>query len=285
MERLGATSREGLRLRGAAKDEVTDAGGNSRIVAEATLEADLGPDRILRSLKTTPAVPGGLEGRPVAAGFRAEVDRVLVDEADQQTPLYLLVDDLPVASLIAGYADLYLGPIRPAGGLKADICSGWSSEGRMLRTLAETGQLPVPIGPLVPPLDTDGEMPGLAPGMMRRQRVVDVTAGEELLVRAMFRDTHVDEDGVGRVLHEYEVEAGVERRTSVFIRCDAVPRVLPWPECPSAAASAAQIVGSPVAEVRQFVRSNLRGIGTCTHLNDLLRSLADVGPLVKELER
>jgi hypothetical protein len=36
---------------------------------------------------------------------------------------------------------------------------------------------------------------------------------------------------------------------------------------------------------RDFVRSSLRGTSTCTHLNDLLRSLGDIGMLADDLER
>jgi hypothetical protein len=35
-----------------------------------------------------------------------------------------------------------------------------------------------------------------------------------------------------------------------------------------------------VAGLRQRVRENFLGVGTCTHLNDTLRALADVGPLI-----
>jgi hypothetical protein len=59
--------------------------------------------------------------------------------------------------------------------------------------------------------------------------------------------------------------------------------VLPWPECPGAAASAGELVGRTVPDVRAYVRANLRGISTCTHLNDLLCSLADVAPLIRAL--
>ena len=60
---------------------------------------------------------------------------------------------------------------------------------------------------------------------------------------------------------------------------EATPRALPWPECPQAAASASRLVGQPVGELRDFVRQDLSGTTTCTHLNDLLRSLADVATL------
>jgi hypothetical protein len=56
--------------------------------------------------------------------------------------------------------------------------------------------------------------------------------------------------------------------------------VLPWDECPGAAGSAARLVGQPVGALRRIVGDELRGTSTCTHLNDLLRSLADVPHLV-----
>ena len=300
MKRKGTTSREGMVLRGAARDLVTDAAGVAAISSEATVEAELGPERVLRSLRTTPTAPGveGLIGQSVAAGFRAEADRLLGVEAELQTPLHLLIDDLPVASLIAGYADLYQGSVRSGSVrgrgplIRSDICAGWAAGGVMLRTLKQSGELPTPVGPLAPPADPDAdpfgwhEMPQLEPGAMRRRRLVDVSGGDhlvELVVRAMLRDTHVDAGGVERVLHEYELYATVDKESGTFTRCEAVPRVLPWPECPSAAASATDMVGLQLPVVRQFVRANMRGIETCTHLNDLLRSLADVAPLAVQL--
>ena len=38
-------------------------------------------------------------------------------------------------------------------------------------------------------------------------------------------------------------------------------------------------------KLRGFVRQGLTGTSTCTHLNDLLRSLADVAPLAREMRR
>jgi Protein of unknown function (DUF2889) len=38
-----------------------------------------------------------------------------------------------------------------------------------------------------------------------------------------------------------------------------------------------------VASLRSFVRTDLTGISTCTHLNDQLRSLADVPALFRLL--
>ena len=62
-----------------------------------------------------------------------------------------------------------------------------------------------------------------------------------------------------------------------MLSCSATPRVLPWLECPAAAASAARVQGRPVGELRALVKEELVGISTCTHLNDLLASLAQAG--------
>lgn len=99
----------------------------------------------------------------------------------------------------------------------------------------------------------------------------------------MFRDTHVDPNGTATVLHEYTLTATVDAATGSVMSCAAVPRVLPWVECPVAAASAGQLAGRPIAEVRDTVRRELRGVSTCTHLNDLLRSLGDVPHLAATL--
>ena len=300
---LGAETHDGLRLLGAARDLLTPAGRPAAVAAQAGVRAVLGPGHVLRELAVDPDLPPlrSLVGRQVGRGFRAALDEAAPEQAAAQTPLYLLVDDLPVTALISGYANLYLRPhpAREVGLERADICAGWAREGTMMSAITSTGVMPVPFGPAAPQLDPDDplgwhDIPALAPGAMRRRRLVDVAltaapaqggpaAGGVLEVRAMFRDTHVAADGVERVLHEYALEAAVELAGGTFTRCAAVPKVLPWPECPRAAASAARLVGRPVAETREFVRRHLRGLSTCTHLNDLLRSLADVVPLAREL--
>ena len=292
----GAAMVDGLEVRGAARDLRTDDTGAGVVVAEASLVADVGPMRTLRSLTTTPALPAldALAGRPIARGFRAAADAAIPDEAAAQTPLYLLVDDLPIAALIAGYADLYAHPERlahrDAGSTRAEICAGWASDATMAETIAATGYIPIPEGPVAPALERADDplawhpLPALPVGSMRRRRLVDVrpaatgSDGECLEVRAMFRDVYA-RDGFEQVLHEYTLEATVDG--GVFTRCEATPRVLPWPECPTAAASAGDLVGRSVAGARDHVRHHVRGLRSCTHLSDLLCTLADVVPLAR----
>lgn len=285
-----------LLLHGAARDLVTTADAEL-IVDHASLTASLGSDGELTSVATVPerVETEQLRGRPVGGGFRQAVGTELPDEVGRASALALLLDDLPVAALISGYARLYSGEV--VGGrvdqmTKSDVCSGWRSEGAMMTSIRSGDGVPVTLGPRAPDLtgQADDDPLGwhtigpLAIGAMRRIRLLDVLPGSDAWdVVAMFRDTHTGPDGTETVLHEYSLTASIDADTGIFTTCRAVPRVLPWAECPVAAASADRLVGRPAKAVRDFVRSDLRGISTCTHLNDLLRSLGDVPALVAAL--
>ena len=301
-----------LGLRGRARDLRTNLGEPARVVAEASVDARLNEGRRLVSLVTGPVEPAvqGLLGLEVGRGFRAALDDTTWQTSAPGDPLHLLLDDLPVAALISGYVRLYdAGGSRhsrvqggdPSGGgdpnggaaaadesaarlVKADICSGWRGDGTMMVSLRTGGGFPAPVGPPAPELNTTDpigwhDIEELPPNSMRRRRLIDVVAGEPLVVHAMFRDTHTGPEGIERVLHEYTVEATVQASTLRILTCRATPRSLPWPECPEAALSATRLEGRLAGELRTFVRRELRGTSTCTHLNDLLRSLAEIAPL------
>jgi len=99
----------------------------------------------------------------------------------------------------------------------------------------------------------------------------------------MFRDTSADADGAEGVLHEYTVTAAVDPGTWRVVESDAIPRSLPYPECPQAAGSGGQLVGSDVRDLRRLVSREMRGPTTCTHLNELYRTFADVASLAAHL--
>lgn len=294
----GSSSLAGLSLRGAARDLLTLTEDGHRLVGEATVAAELGEGRLLRSIACDPAVPlQGLLEQSVGSGFRAMLDAAVPDHRRRHTPLYLLLDELPVASLIAGYADLYLrDPDEPAAQsgsaarqVRSDICAGWAADATMMQAIARDGRIPIPVGPPAPPLEPATDplawhaIAPLGKGSMRRRRRIDVTHGEPLQVDAAFRDTHVGPDGQETVLHEYSLTATVDPKRRVVLSCSARPRVLPWLECPAAAASAERLVGKRVGELKSVVRQEFRGTSTCTHLNDLLRSLANVEPMADQL--
>ena len=296
-----------LQLLGRARDLYTGGTGEGTVIGDAEVDARLDGERRLRTLQTEPRIPGTelLNGLVVGPGFRSALSQVAAPEAAARSPLYLLLDDLPVAALISGYAALYRsgpggsGDARVSLGegsgvdrtrmIRADICSGWRSDGTMMVALRSGRNMPVSVGPKAPRLEAPDDPLGwhdigaMTAGSMRRQRLIDVTGSHPLVVHAMFRDSHKAIDGLETVLHEYSVEALVNRESMRVESCQAAPHSLPWPECPEAAGSALRLVGEEVHNLREFVRVNLSGVGTCTHLNDLLRSLADVTVLARLL--
>jgi hypothetical protein len=296
----GAAMGAGFAIRGRARDLRTGADGSVVVLDDATVDAEVGPGQVVEHVTATPARvdTGAFAGHPITKGFRARLDAVASDERDARTPLFLLLDELPIAAVISGYADLYTSPEPPGGSgswdgalTQADICAGWATEAHMITTIRAEGRMPVPLGPraLEPVADDLGwhGLDHLPPGAMRRRRRLDVFLGDDHLVGvdAMFRDTHVDADtGVETVLHEWWVDAAVDPRSHVVQRAAARPGPLPWGECPSAAGSAARLVGHAAGTLRDLVRRDLRGTSTCTHLNDLLRSLADVPALAARLD-
>jgi hypothetical protein len=176
-----------------------------------------------------------------------------------------------------------------------DMCSGWVDGGVMVSGL-RNGILPYFEGTLAPSIEDSGSREGdplgwhahgpLPPHAMRRRRRIDVWRDDDLAhVEAFFRDSHAASDGVERVVHEYTVRAAVDMRTRSFCMCNADFGSLPWPECPGALASAGRLVGVSIDGLRRRVRDELTGVGTCTHLNDTLRALEDVGALAAALDR
>jgi len=79
------------------------------------------------------------------------------------------------------------------------------------------------------------------------------------------------------------VTATIDPGTMRVVTCEAIPRVLPFVECPQAAASAARLAGMSVMGLGPQVRADLQGPATCTHLNDTLREVEDVVALASLL--
>ena len=295
---LGRTVIEGM-----ARDLVTSDSGRARVaaVARVRLVAD-GTDRSLLELETDPAVDAlaQLRGALVGPGFRAKVDALVPYSEHGAAPLLMLLDDVPGAALVSGYAQLHQGafPTRPVPDqfldAQVDLCAGWAGDASMMQMIRATGQNPTPLGPVAPDLldpdDPDAwhARPELPPHSMRRARRLDVIApapvGAPYRVDAYFRDSHMDGAGEETVVHEYGVIATVDPATRTLLTVAATAHVLPWQECPQAVASAGRLVGQPVADLRRVVRREFTGTSTCTHLNDVLRLLADVEFLAAELD-
>jgi hypothetical protein len=171
---------------------------------------------------------------------------------------------------------------------QADICAGWADHGVMLDTFRATGELPAPQGPPAPVLERPDDawawhrVARLEPHATRRRRRIDVgptAADGSAAFDAHFRDSHVEGSGEEMVVHEYTAAGRFRVEDQLITQVHSEARVLPWIECPAAIDSAQRVVGLASGQLRRYVRAELSGVTTCTHLNDTLRSLADLGEL------
>jgi hypothetical protein len=283
-----------VHLEGRARDIRTAADGTVRVLGEAGLSATIElVARVVRHVEVTPPVEAvsHLSGAPAMSGFRAAADKAAPELRAERDLRYTLLDDVPVATLISGHAlsaSGALGEYTRSGYLPvADQCAGFATGGLLMSSF-EDGDPVVVTGPEAPDLDHDDDrlawhrMTPLPSHGMRRRRRVDVyeDGAGRIGIDAMFRDTYVRTDGVETIIHEYTLAAAVDADTGVIVESHATPRVLPWQECPGAVASAERIVGMTLRELHFRVRKELFGTTTCTHLNDLLRSVADAETLI-----
>jgi hypothetical protein len=291
---------------GAARDLITDLDGLGAVATTGRLHISLDGEGRIDAVEQDPALPAchELVGARVGFGFRSAVKKLLVELTG--TPLGLLVDDLSGAPAPSGYGSIRERIVlglpdlpRPAGATgvhqQADVCAGWRAGGLPLRR-STTGQ-PLPFSaepPRAPALEGEDpaawhDMAPLEIRQSRRIRRLDLWAdGAVLRVDAMFRDVTVDPDPdlTARVVHEYALTAELEPDTLTVLSARADPRSLPFPtDCPFAADSAELIVGHRAGDLRTAVRTISRGAHSCTHLNDLLRSVADVTVLAPLLPR
>jgi Protein of unknown function (DUF2889) len=298
-----------LHLDGRGRDVVTprDASASPTIADEATVQVDIryeGGPRVA-AISTQPDVEvSALVGRIASSGFRAAIDA--------ETPAlpgrlaYQLLDEIPAATLVAGYSVMHAlrrGDLeqrdserrRPPGPMLqvADLCAGWQTGGVIMTDLQSVGAVPHVTGPVAPDVSdpTDPwawhKIDLLPPNGMRRRRRIDVIEIEDGTVEidALFRDSHMAPDGHETVLHEYTIHARVDPFQDRILECRATPQVLPWVECPQAAASASRLAGTRFSGLRQHVRAEFVGPSTCTHLNDTLRALEDTPHLITLLPR
>jgi hypothetical protein len=272
----------------------------------------------LELLAADPSDPrlGQLLGERLGGGFRARLAEVLDGNDDRSSLLHLLIDDLPGANLVSGYAlqrrsaetgsefELTVAGLERM----VDICAGWTMDASLMRGVSEEHMMPTPVGPVAPDLDRPGDpwawhdMPASLPAHgMRRRRRIDLTPGDDGTTArfdAHFRDSYfspygalgrpagADTDGrqlIETVLHEYTAAGVLDLTTAEIRTVRTEARVLPWRECTAAVASTERLPGMALSELRARVRRELTGAGTCTHLNDLFRSLADLEAMTPHL--
>jgi hypothetical protein len=297
-----------LVLAGRARDLLTPRAGDPRVLGEARMRVEIGAGRSVRKIEVEPARAGieGLVGSVGGSELRGAIDRALPRERESATPLHFLLDDIAGCSLIAAFAwsrsradvrRLMIGagaakqpPGEGFGWRKGRvICSGlrqggWADTHRQHEL--DPKHAVVRAGDLELADDPQGwhAFPADPEVGMRRHRRVDLwREGERLFVDAFFRDACWEPDGTQIALHEYNVSAEVAVSDHTLVWAIATPRVLPFPECQWAAPNVKELHGTPVSSFRTRVQQTLTELRACTHLNDMLRSLAEVPALARSL--
>jgi len=290
-----------LHLYGDARDLLTPLEGEAAVLRAARLHAVTDRLREILSIEAEPAASDvqRLVGCRAGSNLRTAIAEQLPEEVEAGTPLHLLLDDLAGSTLISGFAMALWADEFPeirsrmAGAhtqkVMRDICSGFrhgssalTPEGTIRGISMNT---PEP-GPLADPADALSwhHEPSRPPMAMRRARRIDVWGEDgELHINAMFRDSCWDPQGRENVVHEYEL-LGRADAAGTLRAMTAVPKVLPYAECPLAAPNASWLEGSALRAMRSEVLQRLRSTDCCTHLNDGLRSLAEVPVLAAALE-
>jgi Protein of unknown function (DUF2889) len=269
------------------------------------LHFGVSPDRTLEDVEVAPARPGiaKLVGARGGAGLRAVLREVAPGEQEAGTPLGLLLDDVAGSTLIAAFAwsrwrewkDM-MAPASESGApsqqrrTMVGICAGFRPGSKALgddgSSHPENRHNVAGVPPLADVDDPLGwhDLDPHPPVAMRRARRIDVWCeGDSIVIDAMFRDSCWQPDGLEVAVHEYSIDASIDRLSGALTSVVATPRVLPFAECPAAAPNAAWMVGATARELRTEVLDRLRATNCCTHLNDALRSLAEAPVLAAEL--
>ena len=296
-----------LQLEGRARDLVTGDDRDGGVVREDALTAGVAVDRTIEEIAADPPRPelARLVGASGGGRLRAAIAEAVPEDRDAGTPLYLLLDDLAGATLIAPFAwsqsddewmerareRLAAEPATPRqpGRNMQGVCAGFRPGSSALTAdgnvdLSKRHNV-ASVPPLVAPDDPMGwhDVPPHPTIAMRRARRIDVWRTDgDVVVDAMFRDSCWRPDGTEVAVHEYGLDVVIDGTSGLVESVHAEPRVLPYPECPAAAPNVSWLVGVAARDLRAEVLDRLRGVDCCTHLNDALRALAEV-PVLAEL--
>lgn len=259
------------------------------------------PDRIIVAIEAHPTRPAlsRLVGERGGGGLRQMLEKVVPEERRNATPLYLILDDISGASLVAGWAWSQWDPnwltnaravmqgfnLEKAFRSREGVCIGFAPGSSAFDPSTDRSGTPAP--DLRHPEDPEGwhavtvqDSVGL-----RRARRIDVWLNEVIVIDSAFQDSASTPQGGRAVVHEYRLRVTADIASLRILSIEAEPRVLPHLECPSATANLSRLLDSPLSGLREKVLAELRGTAGCTHLNDALRALAEVPALLGSLAR
>ena len=288
---------------GRARDLLTPADGSeARVLSAGQYRILCSPLREIAEIEATPGHPRLAELVGVRAGgaSRAALGEKLGDL--RGTPLYQALDDFAGASLVAGWIwtrwmdnweELARNsPMRSTagkGGKMMNICTGFAEGASSLDedgTSIKGSQSHAEVGPLEHPDDPIGwhPMPFQQGPQKRRARRIDLWRQEGLIkVDAAFQDSGSNPEGGRTAIHEYRLFAEIASDDGTLLALQVLPLILPFAECPGAAVKATRMIGQNVTTFRDAVLETVPSTMGCTHLNDVLRALADVPVLAQSL--
>jgi len=290
-------------MKGLARDLLTPADNRAAVeLASGGFTITASPRREIMAIKTTPAHPRTQELVGVRAGgaSREALKAIMGDIVG--TPLFQILDDFAGASLVAGWIwsewmDDWMGTARRnglqssagRGGNMENICTGFATGATSLAARGRSNpdvQSRTEVGPLENIDDPAGwhAMPLQSGPQMRRARRIDIHRDSGMLrVDIGFQDSGSNPRGTRTAIHEYRVHAEIDPATMALVSIQALPLILPFRECPGASVKIGRLVGQKVGTFRDAVLATLPGTLGCTHLNDVLRALADVPTLADHL--
>lgn len=273
-------------------DGVRDCGVSLRVARDGEILAIAG--------EQVPAELDRLRGMRLRGGLRGELARIFAGERAAGSLFHALMDDLPGAHLVAGSGQSWWGQgwdLARAGaaagrsdpkGRFAGICAGFrpgsaaiDGEGRPDLARVRTS----PARPLLRPREARGRhaLPEQAGIATRRARAIDMEVGDAVNIVADFQDSATTAAGPRIAVHDYRVTASADPGRFALTAVAVAPHALPYGECLGAAPNAELMLGMRLCAFREQVPAVLGGTLGCTHLNDVLRMLADVPALVRRL--
>lgn len=295
---------EPMLMQGRARDLLTPADGPPRVTAEGAFEILATPRREIVTIASRPerADLQQLVGERAGGNLRAHLARVVPEDKAAGAPLYLILDDFSGASLVAGWAwsrwkPDWMTAARATGGASTagrggrmeGVCTGFRPGSTALNpdgTGNPTIQNACPVESLVNPDDPLGwhEFTVQTGVGMRRARRIDVWLEDDLiLIDLGFQDSATAPEGGRIAIHEYLARATADPKTLELLSLSADPRVLPYKECPGAITYAQRMLGASLGDMREQVLETLPGVLGCTHLNDVLRSMAETPQMLETL--
>lgn len=291
------------RFQGRARDIFTPLdGGDAVEIAADEIVGRFADRRTIGEIASLPprADVASLAGERAGSNLRTAIDRAMHREKTQGVPLYLLLDDLAGASLVCmwGWARRNPDYMQQQIQQNAEQFSVASMEGVCIGFRPGSHALDHRPGqgapnsahvlPLPNPADPQGwhAFPPAGEGAgFRRARLIDIWQDNGVIyVESVFQDSaSLPGTPMREAIHEYRLSATADAATGTLLTLEATPGTLPHAECPAAMVNMAVVLGSPMDELRETVLDRLKRTAGCTHLNDMIRSLAEAPVLAVKL--